>query len=109
MNRVGASLAELVVALALLGIGIVGVASLTGTAARALIRARALDDTYRVLRSFVDSAGPGGEAESGQQVLPSGVLRWHVPAVPGSPAWARFEHVALPEEVEVGFVVPGVP
>lgn len=111
MNRAGVSLIELVVAVVLLGVGIVGVSSLTAAAARTLVRARSLDEAHVLLQSFVDSAvaaavqGP----RSGQREHPSGVLAWSVPAAPGSPAWARFDHVALPAPVRIDFVVPASP
>ena len=111
MNRAGTSLVELVVAVAILGIGIAGVASLTAASARTLVRARSLDETHVLLQSFVDSAlaatvrGP----LSGQQLLPNGVLGWGVPDAPGAEAWVRFKHTALPAPIRIDFVVPASP
>ena len=111
MNRAGTSLVELVVAVAILGVGIAGVASLTAVSARTLVRARSLDEAHVLLQSFVDSAvtatvpGP----ESGRRVDSTGTLDWSVPSAPGAHAWARFEHVALSEPIRIDFVVPASP
>ena len=111
MNRSGTSLVELVVAVSILGVGIAGAASLTAAAATTLVRARSLDEAHVLLQSFVDSAvaatvrGP----VSGRRVHPTGVLDWMVPAAPGSDAWVRFEHVALPAPIRIDFVVPASP
>lgn len=104
MNRSGTSLAELVVAVAIVGLGMVGVSSLTAAAARTLVRARALDEAQSALQSFVDSARIGGGPVSGQRDLASGRLTWNVPHDPGSEAWVRMDHMALPEPVVVRFV-----
>lgn len=106
MNRSGTSLAELVVAVAIVGLGVVGVSSLTATAARTLVRARALDDAHVTLQSFVDSARVGNGPVSGRRDLPSGELSWSVPQDPGSEAWVRIDHIALPEPLVVRFNVP---
>lgn len=104
MNRAGASLVELVVAVAITGLGVVGVSSLTAAAARTLVRARALDETQAVLQSFVDSARAGGGEVFGNRDLPSGRLMWSVPQDPGSEAWVQMDHLALPEPVVMRFV-----
>ena len=109
MNRAGVSLVEVVVAVAIVSVGVAGVASLTATAARTLVRARALDEANVLLQSFVDSAGIGGGPESGRRELHAGLLTWSVPLAPGSDAWARFEHVALPAPIRIDFTVPAVP
>ena len=106
MNRSGVSIVELVVAVAILSVGVAGVASLTATAARSLVHARALDEAHVLLRSFVDAAMSEGGPESGSTELSSGTLTWSVPHTPGSHAWARFEHVALPTPVQIEFTVP---
>lgn len=111
MNRAGTSLVELVVAVAVLAVGFTGVARLTAASARALVRARSLDESHALLQSFADSvvAVPARGRESGRRVLPAGVLDWNVPSAPGSPAWVRFEHVALPAPIRMHFVVPASP
>ena len=107
----GTSLVEVVVAVAILGVGIAGVASLTAAAARTLVRARSLDEAHMLLQSFVDSAvaAPVRGPESGRRVHPEGVLDWTVPSSPGSDAWVRFEHRGLPAPVRIEFVVPASP
>ena len=111
MNRDGTSLVELVVAVAILGVGFTGVACLTAAAARTLVRARSIDETHMLLQSFVDSAAaaPVPGPESGRRSHPTGVLGWAVPSAPGSNAWVRFEHVALPAPIRIDFVVPASP
>ena len=111
MNRAGTSLVELVVAVAVLAVGFTGVARLTAASARTLVRARSLDESHALVQSFVDSvvAAPARGRESGRRVHPAGVLNWNVPSAPGSPAWVRFEHVALPEPIRIHFVVPSPP
>ena len=105
MNRSGTSLIELVVAVAIVGLGVVGVSSLTAAAARTLVRARALDEAHAALQSFVDSARIGSGPVSGQRDLPTGTLSWNVPQDPGSEAWVRIDHIALPASVVVRFNV----
>ena len=111
MNRDGASLVEAVVALAVLSVGAAAVAGLTGAAARALARARALDDVHAVLESFVDSAtavhraGQGGGGGMGRRTLDWGELSWEVSAH-GSIGWVRAEHRALPSPVQLQFALP---
>lgn len=104
MNRAGTSLVELVVAIAIVGLGVAGVSSLTAAAARTLVRARALDEAHAELQSFVDSARVGGGPVSGHEDLPTGRLTWHVPQDPGSEAWVQIDHIALPEPVVVRFL-----
>lgn len=111
MNRRGASLVEAVVALAVLGLGVGAVAGVTGGAARALARARALDDAHAALASFVDSvsalhgAGSGSDVGQGRLALDWGELSWEF-AAPGSVGWVRAEHRALPSPVEIEFALP---
>ena len=104
MNRLGRSLAELVVAVAVAGLGMVGLSSLTVAAARTVVRARALDEALVALHSFVDSARVGDGPVSGQRDLPAGRLTWSVPHGPGSEAWVQMDHVALPEPIVVRFL-----
>lgn len=108
MNRAGTSLVEVIIAVAIVGVGIAGVASLTAASARILVRTRALDETHTLLQSFVDSAAAstGGGAESGSRTLAIGVLAWSVPVTPGADAWVRFEHAALSSPIQIDFVVP---
>lgn len=105
MNRSGGSIIELVVAVAIVGVGITGVASLTATAVRTMARARALDDTHATLLNFMDSMRVEGGVGSGQRSLPLGTLTWSVPDVTGGDAWAQFDHVALPDPVLLRFSV----
>lgn len=111
MNRAGTSLVEVIIAMAIIGVGIAGVASLTAASARILVQARALDQTHILLQSFVDSAvvstGPG--VESGTRTHATGVLTWNVPSTPGAGAWARFEHNVLSSPIRIDFVVPASP
>lgn len=111
MKRAGTSLVELVVAVAILGVGIAGVASLTAAAVRTLVRAGSLDEAHMLLQSFVDSAvaAPVRGPESGHRAHPRGVLYWTVPSAPGADAWVRFEHRGLPAPVRIDFVVPASP
>lgn len=106
MNRSGVTIVELVVAVAIVSVGVAGVASLTAGAARSLVHARALDEAHVLLRNFVDSVAALEGPESGSTVLPSGTLIWSVPRTPGSDGWARFQHVALPTPVRLDFTVP---
>ena len=108
MNRAGTSLVEVVIAVAIVGVGIAGVASLTAASARILVQTRALDETHALLQSFVDSAAAstGEGAESGSRTQATGVLTWSVPRTPGADAWARFEHAALSDPIQIDFVVP---
>ncbi len=108
MNTAGTSLAELVVAVAIVGLGVVGVSSLTAAAARTLVRARALDEAQAALQSFADSARVGGGPVSGHRDLPSGRLTWSVPRDPGSEAWVQLDHIALPEPVVMRFLTDAV-
>lgn len=108
LNRAGTSLVEVIIAVAIVGVGIAGVASLTAASARILVQTRALDETHTLLRSFVDSAAASavGGAESGSRILATGVLAWSVPGTPGADAWARFEHAVLSSPIQIDFVVP---
>lgn len=106
MNRSGVSIVELVVAVAIVSVGVAGVASLTAAAARSLVHARALDETHVLLRNFADSVVTEGGHGSGVAELPSGSLAWNIPRTPGMSGWARFEHVALPAPVQIEFTVP---
>ena len=108
MNRAGTSLVEVIIAVALVGVGIAGVASVTATAARVLVRTGALDETHALLQGFVDSvaAAPERGAESGSRAYPVGVLAWSVPRTPGAAAWVSFGHDVLPDAIRVDFVVP---
>lgn len=107
MNRAGASFVEVVVAVALLGIGLSGVAALTGASARALGRARAMDDARFVLEGFADSvlAAGGGAPGRGERQLAAGLLSWEF-AAPGATGWVRFQHAALPEPMVIDFAAP---
>ncbi len=105
MNRAGVSLVELVVAVAIVSVGVAGVASLTATAARSLVHARALDESRVLLQSFVDSVAAEQSLVSGQSTYPGGVLRWGASASADSAAWASFEHVALPVPIRIEFTV----
>ena len=110
MNRDGSSLVESVVAIAVLGVGVAAVAGLTGVAARALARARALDDAHAALESFVDSvavyaAGNAAGVGQGQRNLAWGELSWDLAAL-GSVGSIRVEHRALPSPVEIEFTLP---
>ncbi len=102
MNRSGTTLVEIVVAVALAGIGVVGVASLTIAATRTLARARAIDETYTVLQSFVDSVRMTTGPDAGARPTALGTLSWELAASPGE-SWARFDHIALDDSVVVGF------
>ena len=106
--RAGASLVEVIVAVVIVGVGIAGVASLTAASARIIVQVRALDETYTMLQSFVDSAAtwPGGSVETGSRNHPAGVLTWSVPGLPGAAAWVRFDHAALSSPIRIDFVVP---
>ncbi len=107
MNTSGASMMELVVAVAIVSAGVAGVASLTATAARTLVHATAMDEARVHLHSFVDSVmlnGPRAES-SGERTHQAGVLSWSVSARAESPSWASFEHVALPDGIRVDFGV----
>lgn len=107
-GRAGSSLVEVIIAVAILGVGIAGVASVTASSARILMQARALDEAHTILQSFVDSTSATAVAgvESGTATHATGVLTWSVPRTPGADAWARFEHVLLPSPVRIHFVVP---
>lgn len=108
MKRSGSSLVEVVLAVAIVGVGIAGVASLTAASARVLVRTRALDETRMLLRSFADSASASTEpgAGTGSRTHAAGVLTWSVPGTPGAIAWARFEHNILPDPIRIDFVIP---
>ena len=105
MSRSGVSIVELVVAVAVVSVGVAGVASLTAAAARSLAHARALDESHVLLRNFADSVLAEGVHGSGSAELPSGNLAWSIPQTPGTGGWARFEHVALPAPVQIEFTV----
>lgn len=111
MNRAGASMMELVVAVAIVGVGVAGVASLTATAARSLVHAAALDEARVELQSFVDSIMrlEALAVGSGERAHGAGVLRWSTLAPPESQGWASFEHVALPADIRIEFVMRSVP
>ncbi len=102
---------ELVVAVAIVGVGVAGVASLTATAARTLVHATALDEARVELQSFVDSIVrlEALAVGSGERTHDAGVLRWSTPASPESQGWASFEHVALPADIRIEFVIRSVP
>ena len=108
MTQAGTSLVEVVIAVAIVGVGITGVASLTAASARILVQTRALDVSHALLQSFDDSAtaSAGGGVESGSRTQATGVLTWSVPKTPGADAWARFEHAALSDPIQIEFVVP---
>ncbi len=107
MNTSGVSMMELVVAIAIVSVGVAGVASLTATAARTLVHATALDEARVHLHSFVDSVMLNGvQVElSGERTHRAGVLRWSVSTHPESPGWVSFEHVALPDGIRVDLAV----
>ena len=108
LDRAGTSLVEVIIAVAIVGVGIAGVASLTAASARILVQTRALDETHTLLQSFVDSVAASrvtGE-ESGSRTHPAGVLTWSVPSAPGAEAWARFEHAVLSAPIQIDFIVP---
>lgn len=107
MNTSGVSMMELVVAVAIVSVGIAGVASLTATAARTLVHATAMDEARVNLHSFVDSVMLNGvqAGSSGERTHQAGVLSWSLSAPAGSPSWASFEHVALPARIRVDFAV----
>ncbi len=105
MNRSGVSIVELMVAVAIVSVGVAGVASLTAASARSLVHARALDETHVLLRTFADSVLAEGGHGSGSAALPSGTLTWSVAQAPGGDAWAIFEHAALPAPVRLEFMV----
>lgn len=111
MNRAGASLVEVIVAVVIVGVGIAGVSSLTAASVRILVQVRALDETHALLQSFVDSAAasPGDGAESGSRTHPTGVLAWLVPGSPGAEGWASFDHVLLSAPIRIDFFVPVSP
>lgn len=111
MNRAGASMMELLVAVAILGVGVAGVASLTATAARTLVHATALDEARMELQSFVDSIArlEVRAVGSGERTHDAGVLRWSIVASPVSHGWVSFGHVALPADIRIEFVMPSVP
>lgn len=102
---------EVIIAAAIIGVGIAGVASLTAASARILVQARALDETHTLLQSFVDSVAASTVTgpESGSRTHPTGVLTWQVPGAPGAEAWARFEHAALSAPIRIDFIVPARP
>lgn len=109
-NRRGTSLPEVLVAIAILGIGLGSVAALTRLSVSALVRVRATDEAHAVLQSFVDSTSAAGTRPfAGSRELDFGKLSWEVPASPGAVAWARFEHQSLPAPVEIAFVVRTTP
>ncbi len=105
MNRSGVSIVELLVAVAIVSLGVAGVASLTAAAARSLVHARALDEAHVLLRDFADSVLAEGSHGSGSAELATGTLAWSIPQSPGASGWARFEHVALPAPVRIEFAV----
>ena len=111
IGRAGHSLVEVIIAVAILGVGIAAVASVTASSARILMQARALDETHTLLQSFVDSTSATAVTgvESGTTTHATGVLTWSVPKTPGAGAWARFEHVLLSSPVRIDFVVPVSP
>ena len=111
MNRAGTSLVEVIIAVAIVGVGIAGVASLTAASARILVQTRAMDDAHALLQGFVDSVtvSPGRGVESGNRAYATGLLTWLVPGTPGSDAWVRFEHNLLPEPIRIDFVIPAAP
>lgn len=102
---------ELVIAVAIVGVGVAGVASLTATATRTLVHATALDEARVELQSFVDSIVrlEAGAGSSGERTHDAGVLRWNTAAPPESRGWASFEHVALPAGIRVEFVMRSAP
>ncbi len=104
MNRSGTTLVEVIVAMALAGIAVMSVASLTIAATRTLARARALDEAYELLQSFVDSARMSTGPDAGARAHPLGTLSWELAASPGE-SWARFDHIALDDSVVVHFAV----
>lgn len=110
MNSAGASMIELLVAVAIVGVGVAGVASLTATAARTLVRASALDEARMELQSFVDSIArlEVRVVGSGERINDAGVLRWSIVASPEFHGWASFEHVALPADLRIEFVMRSV-
>ena len=105
MSRAGVSLVELLVAVAIVGVGLAGVGSLTAAAARSLVHARALDEAHVLLRNFADSVLAEWGHGSGSTELRSGNLTWSIPRPPAATGWARFEHVALPAPVQIEFTV----
>ncbi len=104
MNRSGATLVEVVVAVTLAGVGVTGVASLTAAAMRTLTRARALDESYTVLTEFVDSARHVSGPDRGEREHPLGLLRWRLVASPGE-SRAQFDHMVLDDSVAIHFTV----
>lgn len=103
MNQVGASLAEALVAVTLLSVGLGALSGLTRSSVRALTVARALDRSHALIEGAVDSIIGFGVDGAGTRALPEGVLTWEIPSLPASAGWVRFDHVVLDQSLELHF------
>lgn len=74
----GFSLAELLVALVVLEVGLLGAASVLVLSTRALVRARDRDWAVQEARALADSLAWHGVGGGGARELPFGTLEWSV-------------------------------
>jgi len=81
-GRRGASLLEVVVAVTILEVGLVGVAGLVALAARELGGARRLDGGVTAVSEVLDSLERSGVDGAGSRGGPGGSVRWRASADP---------------------------
>ncbi len=102
-------LPQVLVAVVLLSVGGGAAASLTRSAARAVVVARALEEIHLYVGGFVDSIRVAGGSGAGERHLDVGTLVWEVGADDGSVGAVTFHHVALVDPVRFAFVRSSLP
>ncbi len=75
-DRVGFSLVEVLVALVILGVGVLGVVSMTLQAQRALLAAAALESASQAVEWLADSLSFAGWRGPGSIETEQGLIRW---------------------------------
>ena len=98
-SRVGFSMVEVLVALVLLSVGLLGVAGLTTTALEALSRARMAEEGVAGMESALDSLRRFGFSGAGERRLTGGLrVRWEAQGAGDHGEGAEVEVRLLPPE-----------
>jgi type II secretory pathway pseudopilin PulG len=104
VRRAGFTLVEIVVALVVVEVGLLGVLGSLILAARTLSQAELLERATAEVHRVYDSLSVGALAGEGEREAPPGWLRWRVGA--GGEAWVTFE---LPRDSALARVEGRVP
>lgn len=104
----GFTLAELVVAVTIFAVGVLGAAGLLAIAARTLARAEAVAAAGALAREIADSLALGPIAGDGERRLPGGTARWSVtrgPRLTAVTVTVRFTVAGRPDSVTTRIAV----